>query len=125
GGGYGFFGSAWASDDATMAVTISYFTSTKVELLDPLTGAVKTTLTSPSGQLGGLGFSSDGQYLLASEEQQLVVWRLSSKSIVYQQNLDEGHNVAWQRGTHNLAVAFLFPAKVQLWNIDSPKLGTT
>ena len=125
GGGYGFFGSAWASDDATMAVTISYFTSTKVELLDPLTGAVKTTLTSPSGQLGGLSFSSDGQYLLASEEQQLVVWRLSSKSIVYQQNLDEGDNVAWQPGTHNLAVSFLFPAKVQLWNIDTHKLVTT
>lgn len=124
GGGYGSYASVWSPDGTTLAVSISYSASTKVEFLDPLTGAVKTTLSAPYGELMGLAYSSDGQYLVASNSH-LVVWRLSSKAIVYQQDLSNGANVVWQPGTHNLAIPLMFPAKVQLWNMDTHKLVTT
>lgn len=124
GGGYGSYSSVWSPDGATLAVSVSYLSSTKVEFLDPLTGAVKTTLSAPYGELMGLAYSSDGQYLVASNSH-LVVWRLSSKSIVYQQDLSNGVDVVWQPGTHNLAIPLMSPTSVQLWNMDTHKLVTT
>lgn len=125
GGGYGFFSIAWAPDGSTLAVVDSLFTSSKVELLDPLTGAVKATLLSSYGQIGELGFSSDGQYLAASDDEQVVVWRVASRSIVFQKDLGQSTDIAWQPGTHNLSVLLLYPDSLQLWDIDSQKVAKT
>lgn len=125
GGGYGFFSIAWAPDGSTLAVVDSLFTSSKVELLDPLTGAVKATLLSSYGQIGELGFSSDGQYLAASNDEQVVVWRVASRSIVFQKNPGQSTSIAWQPGTHNLSVLLLYPDNLQLWDIDAQKVTKT
>jgi WD40 repeat protein len=125
GGGYGFFSVAWTPDGSTLAVSSSQFTSSKIELLDPLTGAVKATLLSSYGQEGGLSFSSDGQYLAASNDEQVVVWRVASRSIVFQKNPGQSTSIAWQPGTHNLSVLLLYPDNLQLWDIDAQKVAKT
>lgn len=125
GGGYGFFSIAWTPDGSTLAVSSSQFTSSKIELLDPLTGAVKATLLSSYGQEGGLGFSSDGQYLAASNDEQVVVWRVASRSIIFQKDPGQSTSIAWQPGTHHLSVLLLSPDNLQLWDIDAQKVAKT
>lgn len=125
GGGYGFFSVAWTPDGSMLAVAISQLTSSKIELLNPLTGAVKATLFSAYGGEGGLGFSSDGHYLAASNDEQVTVWQVASRSIVFQKNPGQSTSIAWQPGTHKLSVLLLYPGSLQLWDIDTQKVVKT
>lgn len=98
-----------------------------MELLDPLTGAVKTTLPTPYAIALALAFSSDGRYLAASysNDQHILVWQISTRTVVFQQTTGQYYSLAWQPGTHNLAGAPLYPIETQLWNIDTQKLSKT
>lgn len=134
GSGYGFYATAWTPDGSSLAVSLGYLTYGKVELMNPLTGAVKTTLQSPNGAPAELSFSSDGKYLVGAN-MSVTVWQVSTRAIVFQQDIyQQAESVAWQPGTHNLTEALTTPTmkdgkwqsgKIQNWDIDTQKLVKT
>lgn len=128
GGGFGFYSVAWTPDGSSLAVAVSHITYGKVELLNPLTSAVQATFSTPTYPIGiAMAFSSDGQYLAVSypNDSKVVVWKVSTQAVVFQQNDLQAETISWQPGTHNLARKVGFPVSVQLWNIDSKKLVKT
>lgn len=127
--GYGIYAITWAPDGLSLAATISSPGSSKVVLLNSLTGAVNATIDQQSSIMADvLAFSSDGKYLAGSytNESKVVVWNVATRQVVTQ--VAQGHQafkLAWQPGTHHLAAGLLFPASVQLWDVDSQKLLKT
>lgn len=127
-GGVGFYSVAWTPDGTSLAVAVSYGTSGKVELMNPVTSAVNVTFRANASTIAtALVFSTDGQYLAVSypNDSRIVVWKVSTQAIAFQQNDRQAETIAWQPGTHTLAREVLFPASVQLWDIGSKKLVKT
>jgi len=127
-GGVGFYSVAWTPDGTSLAIAVSYGTSGKVELVNPVTSTVNVTFSANASTIAtALSFSTDGQYLAVSypNDSRIVVWKVSTQAIAFQQNDVQAETIAWQPGTHTLAREVLFPASVQLWDIGSKKLVKT
>lgn len=128
GGGFGFYSMAWTPDGTSLAVNVSDITTGKVELINPVTGAVNKVFSARATSVGmSLAFSSDGQYLAAaySNVSRVVVWNVATKAVVFERDDFQVTDLAWQPGTHNLARAMLYPSEVQLWDIPANKLLKT
>ncbi|GHO74282.1 hypothetical protein KSD_20530 [Ktedonobacter sp. SOSP1-85] len=126
GGGFGFYSVAWSPDGASLAVDVSNITSGKVVLLDPLTGAVKTTFSAQAAPIGlALAFSSDGKYLAVSysNDSKIVVWSVATQQVVFVLGNAQAMTIAWQPGTHNLARSTF--TSVELWDVNAQKLLKT
>lgn len=127
-GGSGFYSVAWTPDGTSLAVAVSYGTYGKVELMNPVTSAVNVTFSAHASTIStALSFSTDGQYLAVTypNDSRIVVWKVSTQAIAFQQDDVQAETISWQPGTHHLARAVLFPASVQLWDITSKKLVKT
>ncbi|MGH2478310.1 MAG: WD40 repeat domain-containing protein [Ktedonobacteraceae bacterium] len=123
-GSFGFYAVAWTPDGTSLAVAVSYSTYGKVELINPVTGAVNVTFSAHASTIAtALSFSSDGQYLAVAypNDSRIVVWQVSTQAVAFQQDDLQAESILWQPGTHNLAREVLFPASVQLWDIGSKK----
>jgi WD40 repeat protein len=128
GGGFGFYSMAWTPDGTSLAVNVSDITTGKVELINPVTGAVNKVFSARASSVGmSLAFSSDGQYLAAAyyNISRVVVWNVATKAVVFERDDFQVTDLAWQPGTHNLARAVLYPSEVQLWDIPANKLLKT
>jgi WD40 repeat protein len=127
-GGVGFYSVAWAPDGTSLAVAVSYPSYGKVELINPATSAVNVTFNANASTIAtALSFSTDGQYLAVSypNDSRIVVWKVSTQAIAFQQDDVQAETISWQPRTHNLAREVLFPALIQLWDISSKKLVKT
>jgi uncharacterized protein with WD repeat len=126
GGGFGFYSVAWSPDGASLAVDVSNITWGKVVLLDPLTGAVKTTFSAQALPIGSsLAFSSDGKYLAVSysNDSKVVVWSVATQQAVFVLGNAQSYTIAWQPGTDNLARSRF--TSVELWDVNAQKLLKT
>lgn len=126
GGGFGFYSVAWSPDGKSLGVAISNITSGKVVLLDPLTGAIKTTFSAQAAPIGlALAFSSDGKYLAVSfpNVSEIVVWSVATQQVVFVLGNAQSMSIGWQPGTHNLARNT--STSVELWDINVQKLLKT
>lgn len=126
GGGFGFYSVAWSPDGASLAVDVSNITSGNVVLLNPLTGAVKTTFSAQAAPIGlALAFSSDGKYLAVSysNDSKIVVWSVATQQVVFVLGNAQSMTIAWQPGTHNLARSTF--TSIELWDVNAQKLLKT
>jgi WD40 repeat protein len=126
GGGFGFYSVAWSTDGASLAVAVSDITTGRVVLLDPLSGAVKTTFREQARPIGfPLSFSSDGQYLAVSypNDSTVVVWDVATQHVAIVFTGAQSMSIAWQPGTHDLARSTL--TSVELWDVHTHKLLKT
>ncbi|GER87224.1 hypothetical protein KDW_13860 [Dictyobacter vulcani] len=126
GGGFGFYSVAWSPDGASLAVDVSNITSGNVVLLDPRTGAVKTTFSAQAAPIGlALAFSSDGKYLAVSysNDSKIVVWSVATQQVVFVLGNAQAMTIAWQPGTHNLARSTF--TSIELWDVNAQKLLKT
>ena len=126
--GTGFDAVAWTPDGVSLAVAVSYATGGKIKLINPLTSALNVTFNTNASMVAtALAFSSDGRYLATTypRDSRIVVWKVSTQAVVFQQNDVRVETVSWQPGTHNLARKLTFSAAVQLWDINSRKLVKT
>lgn len=127
-GGVGFYAVAWTPDGTLLAVAVSDTTFGKIELINPVTSVVNVTFSAGASTIAtALAFSTDGQYLAVSypDSARVVVWQVSTRAVVFQQNDAQAEMIAWQPGTHNLARTVFFPAALQLWDVSSHQLLKT
>lgn len=135
GGGFGFYSMTWSPDGTSLAVAVSNVTTGSVELLDPQTGAVKTTFDQQAQPIGlSMSFSSDGKYLAVSysNDSTIVVWDVATQQVAFTLGGTQSESIAWQPGTHNLArsafntnLAQGTSGSVELWDVDTQKLLKT
>lgn len=100
----GFNEIAWSPDGRWFAASLTITPPTFIkQVLDAQTGRPVFTLPGDSDPAFAFAWSSDSRYLAAAVANHRLVWNMSTHQIVasYPQ---AGGTLAWQPGTHNLAL---------------------